>query len=36
MFQQFNSSLPYLYNKYTQTQFDKKYGFAKFGLAYKF
>jgi hypothetical protein len=36
MFQQFNSSLPYLYNKYTQTQFDKKYGFAKFGLAYIF
>ncbi len=36
MFQQFNSSLPYLYNIYTQTQFDKKYGFAKLGLAYKF
>jgi hypothetical protein len=36
MFQQFNRDLPYLYNRYTETQFDKKYGFAKFGLIYKF
>jgi len=36
MFQQFNRDIPYLYNRYTETQFDKKYGFAKFGLIYKF
>ena len=36
MLQQFNTDLPYLYNKYTQTQFDKKYGFAKIGLVYSF
>ena len=36
MLNQFNTDLPYLYNKYTQTQFDKKYGFAKIGLIYKF
>jgi hypothetical protein len=35
MFQQFNGDIPYLYNRYTETQFDKKYGFAKFGLIYK-
>jgi len=36
MFQQLNREIPYLYNRYTETQFDKKYGFAKFGLIYKF
>jgi len=36
MFEQFNTDLPYLYNKYTQTQFDKKYGFAKVGIVYSF
>lgn len=36
MFEQFNTDLPYLYNKYTQTQFDKKYGFAKVGIVYYF
>ena len=36
MMQQFNTDLPYLYNKYTQTQFDKKYGFAKFGFIYSY
>ena len=36
MFQQFIEDLPYLYNQYTETQFDKKYGFAKFGFIYKF
>jgi hypothetical protein len=35
MFQQLNTEIPYLYNRYTETQFDKKYGFAKFGLIYK-
>jgi hypothetical protein len=34
-FQQFNSEIPYLYNRYTETQFDKKYGFAKVGLIYR-
>ena len=36
MLQQFNTDIPYLYNKYTKTQFDKKYGFAKFGMVYSF
>ena len=36
MLQQFNTDIPYLYNKYTKTQFDKKYGFAQFGFVYKF
>ena len=36
MMEQFNTDIPYLYNKYTKTQFDHKYGFAKFGLLYKF
>ena len=35
MFQQLNRDVPYLYNQYTESQFDKKYGFAKFGLIYK-
>ncbi len=35
MFQQFNRELPYLYNRYTESQFDKKYGFLKLGLIYK-
>jgi hypothetical protein len=34
MFQQMNSDIPYLYNEYTQTQFDRKYGFVRFGLIY--
>ncbi len=33
---QFNSVIPYLYNIYTQTQFDKKYGYAKIGFVYTF
>jgi hypothetical protein len=36
MFSQFNTDIPYLYNKYTQSQFDKKYGFARVGLVYSF
>jgi len=36
MTQQFNTDLPYLYTKYTQTQFDKKYGYAKIGFIYHF
>ena len=36
MMEQFNSDIPYLYNRYTKTQFDHKYGFAKIGLLYRF
>lgn len=36
MTSQFNTDIPYLYDEYTKTQFDHKYGFAKFGLLYKF
>jgi len=36
MMQQFNTDIPYLYNKYTKTKFDKKYGFASFGAVYRF
>jgi len=35
LFQQFNSRIPYMYNRYTESQFDKKYGFAKFGIIYR-
>lgn len=34
MINQFNGEIPYLYNRYTQTQYDKKYGYAKFGFVY--
>lgn len=36
MSNQFNSHLPYLYNAYSQSIFDKKYGYAAFGLTYRF
>jgi hypothetical protein len=36
MLEQFNTDIPYLYNKYTKASFDKKYGFAKFGMVYSF
>ena len=36
MLKQFNTDIPYLYNKYTKTSFDKKYGFTKFGMVYSF
>ena len=36
MSSQFNTDIPYLYNTYTQTQYDKKYGFAQVGLIYSF
>lgn len=36
MYRQFNGVIPYLYNKYTQTTFDHKYGYAKFGIIYNF
>lgn len=36
MLHQFNTDLPYLYNRYTQSRFDKKYGFIDVGLVYRF
>ena len=36
MYRQFNAEIPYLYNKYTQTTFDHKYGYARFGVEYRF
>ncbi|WP_143089667.1 hypothetical protein [Hydrogenimonas thermophila] len=36
MFHQLNTDLPYLYNEYTKTQFDKKYGFINLGFVYTF
>lgn len=36
LYSQFNGELPYLYNKYTQTTFDHKYGYASTGLIYHF
>ena len=36
MYRQFNGVIPYLYNKYSQTTFDHKYGWAKIGIGYYF
>ncbi len=36
MMTQFNGQIPYLYNKYSQTSFDHKYGYMNVGLSYKF
>ncbi len=36
MLHQFNGVIPYLYNKYTQSKYDKKYGYARFGFVYNF
>lgn len=36
MYRQLNGQIPYLYNKYTQTSYDHKYGYATFGLQYAF
>jgi len=36
MYRQFNGEIPYLYNKYSQTTFDHKYGFARAGIIYNF
>lgn len=35
-YRQLNGEIPYLYNSYTQTTFDHKYGFTTFGVQYKF
>jgi len=36
MYRQFNGEIPYLYNKYSQTTFDHKYGWANIGVGYSF
>lgn len=36
MYRQLNGQIPYLYNKYTQTSYDHKYGYATFGFQYLF
>jgi hypothetical protein len=36
MYRQFNGEIPYLYNKYSQTTFDHKYGWANVGIGYSF
>ena len=36
MFSQFNGIIPYLYNRYSKTTFDHKYGYAYLGLSYNF
>ena len=36
MYRQFNGEIPYLYSEYTQTTFDHKYGYARFGILYRF
>jgi len=36
MMTQFSGQIPYLYNKYSQTSFDHKYGYMNIGLSYKF
>jgi tetrahydromethanopterin S-methyltransferase subunit G len=36
MYRQFNGQIPYLYNEYTQTSYDHKYGYAQAGLIISF
>ncbi len=36
MLHQFNSVIPYLYNRYTKSKYRKKYGYAKIGFVYSF
>ena len=36
MLNQFNSIIPYLYNRYTKTKYDKKYGYATIGFILNF
>ena len=36
MFSQFNNIIPYLYNRYSQTTFDHKYGYVHLGVGYRF
>ncbi len=36
MYRQFNGEIPYLYNRYTQTTYDHKYGYVRVGFGYLF
>jgi len=36
LYRQFNGKINYLYNKYSQTTFDHKYGFARVGIGRSF
>lgn len=36
MYRQLNGQIPYLYNKYTQTTYDHKYGYARAGIIYRY
>ncbi len=36
MFNQFNGVIPYLYNKFSQSKYDKNYGYARVGFVYNF
>ena len=36
MYRQLNGTIPYLYNEYTQTTYDHKYGYAQTGLLFRF
>jgi hypothetical protein len=36
MYRQLNGQIPYLYNEYSDTSYDHKYGFARFGIQYNF
>ncbi len=36
MYRQFNGQIPYLYNEYSQTSYDHKYGYAQAGIQFNF
>ncbi len=36
MYRQLSNEIPYLYNQYTQTTFDHKYGYIELGAGYRF
>ena len=36
MYRQLNGEIPYLYNQYSQTSYDHKYGYARVGIQYSF
>ena len=36
MLNQFNGVIPYLYNEYTASKYDKKYGYMRVGFVYNF
>jgi hypothetical protein len=36
LYRQFNGEIPYLYNQYTQTSYDHKYGYTQMGIMISF